>query len=77
MPSKTAIKKDKKQLASIIKEARINRELSQDALAQRAGVDRKTVNRIENNRFSPSHETLTRILDVLNADVVIKMKKGK
>lgn len=77
MPSKTAIKKDKKQLASIIKEARINRELSQDALAQRAGVDRKTVNRIENNHFSPSFETLTRILDVLNADVVIKMKKGK
>jgi transcriptional regulator with XRE-family HTH domain len=77
MPSKTLVKKGKKQLAAIIKEARVHRELSQDALAQRAGVDRKTVNRIENNRFSPSFETLTRILDVLNADVVIKMTKGK
>ena len=77
MPSKTAIKKSKKEVAAIIKELRTHRELSQDTLAQRAGVDRKTVNRIENNRFSPSHETLTRILDVLNVDVVFKVRTGK
>jgi len=77
MPSKTAIKKSKKEVATIIKELRTHRELSQDALAQRAGVDRKTVNRIENNRVSPSHETLTRILDVLKVDVVFKVRAGK
>jgi DNA-binding XRE family transcriptional regulator len=77
MPSKTAIKQSKKEVAGIIKELRTQRELSQDALAQRAGVDRKTVNRIENNHFSPSHETLTRILDVLNVDIVFRVKKGK
>lgn len=77
MPSKTAIKKSKKEVAGIIKELRTTHELSQDALAQRAGVDRKTVNRIENNHFSPSFETLTRILDVLNVDVVFRVKKGK
>ena len=77
MPSKTAIKKERKQLATFIKSERLSRELSQDALAQRAGVDRKTVNRIENNHFSPSHETLTRILDVLNVDVVYRVRTGK
>jgi len=77
MPSKTAIKQSKKEVAGIIKELRTQRELSQDALAQRAGVDRKTVNRIENNHFSPSMDTFLRILDVLNSNLVIKTKKGK
>jgi putative transcriptional regulator len=77
MPSKTAIKKSKKEVAEIIKELRTHRELSQDALAQRAGVDRKTVNRIENNHFSPSHETMMRILSVLNVDVVYRVRTGK
>jgi DNA-binding XRE family transcriptional regulator len=77
MPSKTAIKKERKQLATFIKSERLSRELSQDALAQRAGVDRKTVNRIENNHFSPSLDTFLRILDVLNSDLVIKVKRGK
>jgi hypothetical protein len=77
MPSKTAIKKERKQFATFIKSERLSRELSQDALAQRAGVDRKTVNRIENNHFSPSMDTFLRILDVLNSNLVIKTKKGK
>jgi len=77
MPSNTAIKKERKQFATFIRSERLSRELSQDALAQRAGVDRKTVNRIENNHFSPSHETMTRILDVLNVDVVYKVRTGK
>jgi DNA-binding XRE family transcriptional regulator len=29
-------------------------ELSQSEVAERAGIDRKTVNRIENERFSPA-----------------------
>jgi len=35
--------------------------MSQDQLAQLAGIDRKTVNRIENGHFSPSIDTLTRL----------------
>ena len=48
---------------------RLKREISQEALAQRAGVDRKTVNRIENGHFSPSIETLVRISVSLNSKI--------
>ena len=80
MPSKTAIKKERKQLATFIKSERLSRELSQDALAQRAGVDRKTVNRIENGHFSPSMDTFFRIcgaLGVKPVDVVKQVSKAK
>ena len=44
-------------------------ELSQSEVAERAGIDRKTVNRIENERFSPSIDTLTRISVALGVKV--------
>jgi transcriptional regulator with XRE-family HTH domain len=44
---------------------RIERGLSQARLAELAGVDRKTINRIENGHFSPSLDTLTRLSVVL------------
>jgi transcriptional regulator with XRE-family HTH domain len=39
--------------------------MSQDELAQRAGIDRKTINRIENGHFSPTLDTITRLSLVL------------
>jgi DNA-binding XRE family transcriptional regulator len=44
-------------------------ELSQSEVAELAGIDRKTVNRIENERFSPSIDTLTRISVALRVRV--------
>ena len=44
---------------------RAERGLSQARLAELAGVDRKTINRIENGHFSPSLDTLTRLSVVL------------
>jgi len=44
---------------------RRKREMSQDALAIKAGLDRKTINRIENNHFSPSMDTFFRICGAL------------
>jgi transcriptional regulator with XRE-family HTH domain len=44
---------------------REERGLSQARLAELAGVDRKTINRIENGHFSPSLDTLTRLSVVL------------
>ena len=41
---------------------------SQEELAKRAGVDRKTVNRIENGHFSPSVYTLLALCDALKVD---------
>jgi DNA-binding XRE family transcriptional regulator len=54
---KTATRK----VASRIKQNRIEAELTQQELADFAGVDRKTINRIENGHFSPNIETLLRI----------------
>jgi putative transcriptional regulator len=55
-----------------LKDYRIEAGLSQQALSDYAGVDRKTVNRIENGHFSPNIETLLRLttaLDVTPAEV--------
>ena len=52
---------------------RAERGFSQARLAELAGVDRKTINRIENGHFSPSLDTLTRLSVVLKcrlADLV-------
>lgn len=52
---------------------RIDKGLSQDNLAKAAGIDRKTVNRIENGHFSPSLDTFFRLciaLDVRPADLM-------
>jgi len=53
------------QVAERLIELRTNRGLSQARLAELAGVDRKTINRIENGHFSPSLDTLTRLSVVL------------
>ena len=46
------------KVSSRLYDLRIEREMSQDRLAQKAGIDRKTVNRIENGHFSPSLQSL-------------------
>ncbi|MFN9904264.1 MAG: helix-turn-helix transcriptional regulator, partial [bacterium] len=48
-----------KLVASELRKLRIKAEMSQDELAQRAGIDRKTINRIENGHFSPTLDTIT------------------
>jgi DNA-binding XRE family transcriptional regulator len=45
---------------------RARHDLSQAALAQLAGVDRKTINRIENGHFSPALDTLVRLSSALS-----------
>jgi transcriptional regulator with XRE-family HTH domain len=49
-----------KIVASELRKQRINAELSQDELAQRAGIDRN-----ENGHFSPTLDTITRLCVVL------------
>ena len=48
---------------------RAERGFSQARLAELAGVDRKTINRIENGHFSPSLDTLTRLSVVLKCRI--------
>jgi putative transcriptional regulator len=48
-----------------LKKLRIENNLSQDALAKKAGLERKTINRIENGHFSPSLASLINICSAL------------
>jgi putative transcriptional regulator len=59
-------------VARRMKVARINRNLTQGELAKKAGVDRKTINRIENNHFSPNVETLVRVCSVLKISAFLR-----
>jgi putative transcriptional regulator len=52
------------QIGNKVKVARLSLELSQQELADLAGIDRKTINRLENSHFSPSVDTLYRVCTV-------------
>lgn len=63
--SKTAVKKRAALVGQILRDTRIKQELSQQALADMSGVDRKTVNRIENGHYSPNMETFLSFCEAL------------
>jgi len=65
-PKKSEVNKVKNNLAEIIYNKRTDYGISQDTLANIAGVDRKTINRIENGHFSPNLDTLVRIFAALD-----------
>ena len=62
-------------LAERLGELRSERDLSQAKLAEFAGVDRKTINRIENGHFSPALDTIVRLsvaLDISPSELLIQ-----
>lgn len=69
-PSETSLKRDvqnmRNELADRLLTLRAKHDLSQAALALLAGVDRKTINRIENGHFSPALDTLVRLSSALS-----------
>ena len=69
-PSEASLKRDvqnmRNELADRLLALRSKHDLSQAALAQMAGVDRKTINRIENGHFSPALDTLVRLSSALS-----------
>ena len=58
---KREVKDMRKILADRLFELRTDAEISQARLAEIAGVDRKTINRIENGHFSPALDTIVRL----------------
>lgn len=60
------VKESRSDLADRLLVLREARGLTQQSLADAARVDRKTINRIENDHFSPSIDTLLRLCNVLN-----------
>jgi putative transcriptional regulator len=61
----TTTKQRRTAIADRLREQRGDSGLTQEALAKKAGLDRKTVNRIENGLFSPSVDTIFRLCRVL------------
>lgn len=62
-------------LSERLGELRAERDLSQAKLAEYAGVDRKTINRIENGHFSPALDTIVRLsvaLDISPSELLIQ-----
>lgn len=57
------------RMSEIIKTERQERGWSQLELATRAGIDRKTVNRMENGKFAPTVDTLVSLSTALGVSV--------
>ena len=62
---RTATNQSKAVISEWVKNSRTNLQLSQEGLAEIAGVDRKTINRIENGHFSPNLSTLLSVCKAL------------
>jgi transcriptional regulator with XRE-family HTH domain len=56
---------------SVLREARRRHGVSQQRLARRAGTTQSAISRIERDRVSPTVETLRRLLELLDEDLVI------
>ena len=54
-------------IADRLRALREAKGLSQTDLAHQAGIDRKTVNRIENGHYSPSMDTLVYLAEALGS----------
>lgn len=53
----------------VVRAYRLHAGLSQEQLAQKAGCDRQSVNRVENATYSPSLPRIFRLADALDRDV--------
>lgn len=54
-----------KKVSARLKRMRLENEMTQGQLAEKAGLERKTINRIENGHFSPNLSSLIRICGAL------------
>lgn len=64
------VSKPQAALGSAIRQLRENAELSQEELADRAGLSRAWVSEIESGRKSPTWRTLTQIADGLGLRMI-------
>lgn len=55
-------------LAAAIKSFRKSRGLTQEALAEKAGLDRKTINRIEKGHYAPTMSNFFQISEALEVE---------
>ena len=59
-----------------VKDLRVERALTQEELAKKAGVGKNTVNRIERNETEPHMSTLRKLADALGVEPA-RIVKGR
>src|SRR5262245_7385866 len=59
----------------LIRDARIRHGLSQERLAKRAGTTQSAISRIEQERISPTVQTLAKLLHLMGEDLLLKAEK--
>lgn len=62
------ISSHEQKLAAAIKSFRKSRGLTQEALAEKAGLDRKTINRIEKGHYAPTMSNFFQISEALEVE---------
>ena len=77
--TKPTLERDVEKMRTVLAERLYNlrsaKDFSQAYLAELAGVDRKTINRIENGHFSPALDTIVRLsvaLGIASSDMLKK-----
>ena len=65
------------QIGQLIRDARASRGLSQDALAERAGISQPSLSQIETGDTTPRLETLDAIADALGMTAEIRLIRRK
>ena len=71
MPSErpNRVRERRLRFGDVVREKRAELGLSQEALAERCGVDRKSISRVETGTFSPSLDRVWRIADGLDIPI--------
>jgi transcriptional regulator with XRE-family HTH domain len=57
------------RFGDVVRERRTELGLSQEALAERCGIDRKSISRVETGAFSPSLDRVWRLADGLDLPI--------
>lgn len=65
------------ELIEQIKERREVLQLTQEALAELAGVGLRTLKEIESGKGNPTLDTIQKLMDVLGLELVLKVRKMK
>ena len=71
MPSERpdAVRERRLRFGDVVRERRLAGGMSQEALAERCGVDRKSISRVETGAFSPSLDRVWRLADALGVSI--------
>jgi transcriptional regulator with XRE-family HTH domain len=59
----------------LLREARVRHDLSQQRLARRAGTTQSAISRIEQERISPTVQTLAELLHLMGEELVLKAER--